>query len=200
MASFVDRFGLYTADQERAAQEVARRIEAEGLEVVRFAFADRLRPCTPQLLDHAEAHAASSMHGHSGRLVDRQHMLVLEQGREFTRWRGIGLSGGGTLRHAHRRHAHHIARLQPAVGLGTPLVDADLAAADDAVDVRFRHPLEYAQQIVVETLAFAIVTDLEIFDAGCRYIAGIRPYNVFHCESLSDRPCPIATSVRHKPL
>lgn len=41
MASFVDRFGLYTAEQERALQEVARRIEVDGLELVRFAFADQ---------------------------------------------------------------------------------------------------------------------------------------------------------------
>ena len=41
MASFVHRFGLYTADQERAAQELIERIKAEQLEVVRFAFADQ---------------------------------------------------------------------------------------------------------------------------------------------------------------
>lgn len=41
MASFVDRFGLWTADQERLAQEVIARIRAEQLELVRFAFADQ---------------------------------------------------------------------------------------------------------------------------------------------------------------
>ena len=41
MASFVDRFGLFTAEQERAAQEVIARIRADQLELVRFAFADQ---------------------------------------------------------------------------------------------------------------------------------------------------------------
>ncbi|WP_027016984.1 glutamine synthetase family protein [Comamonas composti] len=41
MASFVERFGLFTAEQESCAREVARRIEAEQLELVRFAFADQ---------------------------------------------------------------------------------------------------------------------------------------------------------------
>jgi glutamine synthetase len=39
--SFVARHGLWTAEQERMAEEVARRIEADGLELVRFSFADQ---------------------------------------------------------------------------------------------------------------------------------------------------------------
>src|SRR3569833_20441 len=39
--SFVSRHGLWTAEQERMAKEVARRIEADGLELVRFSFADQ---------------------------------------------------------------------------------------------------------------------------------------------------------------
>jgi glutamine synthetase len=39
--SFVSRHGLWTAEQERMAAEVARRIEADGLELVRFSFADQ---------------------------------------------------------------------------------------------------------------------------------------------------------------
>jgi glutamine synthetase len=38
---FVSRHGLWTAEQERMADEVARRIEADGLELVRFSFADQ---------------------------------------------------------------------------------------------------------------------------------------------------------------
>ncbi|MCD2512571.1 glutamine synthetase family protein [Comamonas endophytica] len=41
MASFVDRFGLFTAEQELRAREVAERIAADQLELVRFAFADQ---------------------------------------------------------------------------------------------------------------------------------------------------------------
>jgi len=39
--SFVERHGLWTADQAAAADEIARRIEAERLELVRFSFADQ---------------------------------------------------------------------------------------------------------------------------------------------------------------
>lgn len=41
MASFVERFGLLTSEQERQAQEVIARIRSEQLELVRFAFADQ---------------------------------------------------------------------------------------------------------------------------------------------------------------
>jgi glutamine synthetase len=39
--SFVSRHGCWTAEQERIAEEIARRIEADGLELVRFSFADQ---------------------------------------------------------------------------------------------------------------------------------------------------------------
>ena len=39
--SFVSRHGLWTAEQEHTAAEVTRRIEADGLELVRFSFADQ---------------------------------------------------------------------------------------------------------------------------------------------------------------
>jgi glutamine synthetase len=38
---FVSRHGLWTVGQERMAEEVVRRIEADGLELVRFSFADQ---------------------------------------------------------------------------------------------------------------------------------------------------------------
>ena len=38
--SFIARHDLWSADQRRAADEVSRRIEAEGLEVVRLSFPD----------------------------------------------------------------------------------------------------------------------------------------------------------------
>lgn len=41
MASFVDRFGLWSPAQADAADAVIRRIDAEGLELVRFAFPDQ---------------------------------------------------------------------------------------------------------------------------------------------------------------
>jgi glutamine synthetase len=41
MASFVDRFGLWTAEQERAAQALVHRLKTDGIELVRFSFADQ---------------------------------------------------------------------------------------------------------------------------------------------------------------
>lgn len=41
MTSFVERHGLWSEDQRRAAREVARQVEAYGLETVRFSFPDQ---------------------------------------------------------------------------------------------------------------------------------------------------------------
>jgi glutamine synthetase len=40
-AVFVDRHGLWSADQARLAREVVRAIKANKLELVRFSFADQ---------------------------------------------------------------------------------------------------------------------------------------------------------------
>ena len=108
-----------------------------------------------QLLDHARADAAAAMHGHAGRLVDGQQVLVLEQDGELARrhvhHRALG--------QAHRRHADLVARGHPGVGAGAALVDAHLAAADDAVDVGLGHALQDAQQEIVEALAVGFSVD-----------------------------------------
>ena len=39
--SFVETHGLWSDEQRRAAAEIARRVEADGLEVIRFAFPDQ---------------------------------------------------------------------------------------------------------------------------------------------------------------
>ena len=58
MASFVDRFGLFTAEQELRAREVAERIVSEQLELVRFAFADQHGVLRGKTLVASEAIAA----------------------------------------------------------------------------------------------------------------------------------------------
>lgn len=58
MASFVDRFGLFTAEQELRAREVAERIASEQLELVRFAFADQHGVLRGKTLVASEAIAA----------------------------------------------------------------------------------------------------------------------------------------------
>ena len=58
MASFVDRFGLFTAEQELRAREVAEHIVSEQLELVRFAFADQHGVLRGKTLVASEAIAA----------------------------------------------------------------------------------------------------------------------------------------------
>ena len=132
-------------------------------------------PGHAHLLDHAKGHAAATMHRHAGRLVDGQHMLVLKKNGEFTRRRQTTNAGRsamtgnlhghrlgfliGALRSSHRRQTHHIASLQPGVGLRPALVDAHLAAADDAVHMGFGHALELADQKIVQPLAAVVLCD-----------------------------------------
>ena len=63
----------------------------------------------------------------------------------------------GTLRRAHWRQTHHIASLQPGVSLRPALVDAHLAAADDAVHMGFGYTLELADQKIVQPLAGVVL-------------------------------------------
>lgn len=56
--SFVERHGLYDAEQRRVATEVLGRIQAEGLELVRFVFADQHGLVRGKTLVAGEAAAA----------------------------------------------------------------------------------------------------------------------------------------------
>ena len=115
----------------------------------------RLRAGAAQLLDHAEGHAAAAMHGHAGGLVDRQQVIVFEHDRELARRRDrVRAALSRILRGAHRRDAHVVADREPGVGARAAFVDANLAAADDAVHMRLRHALQQLDEEVVEPLAF----------------------------------------------
>src|SRR6218665_885109 len=90
---------------------------------------------------------------------------------------GLGDGEGG--------EAHHVACLHAGVGMCPALVDAHLAAADDAVDMGLGHALELAQQKIVEPLACAGAVDLH--QAGRHRTCGdtavggrFGPYNAFH--------------------
>ncbi len=124
----------------------------------------RLRPSAPQLLDDAEAHARTAVNRHPGGLVDRQQVFVLVQDREFARRRGERALGA--LGSAHRRHPYLVAQCQARVGRGAALVEAHLARADHAVDMRLGHALEHAKQEVVQPLAFAALVDHEALHPG----------------------------------
>ena len=57
-ASFVDRHGLWDADQEAAAAEIGRQIAGHGLEVVRFSFPDQHGILRGKAIMAGEAEAA----------------------------------------------------------------------------------------------------------------------------------------------
>jgi hypothetical protein len=121
------------------------------------------------------------MHRHAGGLVDGDQLLVLQQNGEFARRRRALVHGA--LGHAHRRHAHHVAGLHAGVGAGAALVQAHLAAADDAVDVRLGHALEVAQQEVVQPLAGAVGVHQQPNHLGFargRRRGGMGTYNAIH--------------------
>ena len=147
-----------------------------------------------QLLDDPKTHARAAMHGHPGGFVQRQKSLVLVQnrkspGRRTTR-RLLGHGHGlvlGALGHAHRRQAQHVAGLHAGVGAGTALVDAHFAAANDPVNMGFRHAFEMAHQKIVQPLVGLFCVHSEPLRRGgqgrCRRVGGGRgqgPYNVLH--------------------
>ena len=155
----------------------------------------RLRPRLAQLFDHAKTHAAAAVHGRAGRFVEGNEVLVLQQDGEFTRGRRAFGLFGDLFGHAHRRQAHLVALLHTRVGAGAALVDAHLAAADDAVDMGLGHALEVTQQKVVQPLACGIGIDTDHAHGGRPArgrgygISGavrnrFGPYNVFHLRSV----------------
>jgi hypothetical protein len=115
-----------------------------------------LRAAGAQSLDHAEAHAAAAVHRHAGGLVDHQHGGVFVGDRKFGRLRPALPLGD-----ADRRHPDPVAGLQAVLGLDPAAVDADFAAAQDTVDVAFRHALQAAQEEVVDPLRGRFFPDFE---------------------------------------
>src|SRR5690606_13762943 len=67
-----------------------------------------------QLLYHSETYAASSMHGNSGRLVDGNQCIILEQNLECNKTRFAQFLQGRrrSFHHSHRRYANGISRLE----------------------------------------------------------------------------------------
>ena len=111
-----------------------------------------------QRFDHAVAHAAAPMHRHAGGFVDHQQRGVFVHDRQRQRLR---CRPGGRRGDSHRRHADPVAGLEPVVGLDPAAVDPDLAAAQHPVDVALRHPLQAAQEEVVDALGDAFLPDFE---------------------------------------
>jgi hypothetical protein len=123
------------------------------------------------------------MHGHAGRFVDRQQLVVLVQHGELACRYGGGTLGLG---HAHRRQPHLVAQRQPGIGGGAATVDAHLARADDPIDMGLGHALELAQQEVVQPLARAAFVDRDPAHGGGRGGPGPTPYNALdHVRAVS---------------
>jgi hypothetical protein len=122
------------------------------------------RPCRPQQLDRPVAHAAAAMAGEPGRFVQHQEMPILEDHR----CGHLLESGGGwrlqrrTLGDAHRRNTQSVAGGKAGIGLGAATVHPYLTRTQQPVDQAFRHALEQGRQGVVDALAFALGTDLQL--------------------------------------
>ena len=103
-------------------------------------------------------------------LVDHDQGLVFEDNRGFEalqqplgqRHRLVA------LRHANRRHAHDIARLQLVFGLDPALVHSHFAFAQNAVNQGLGHAFEPSEKEVVNTLAGIFRRDLKQLYAWSR--------------------------------
>lgn len=94
--------------------------------------------------DHPVSQAATAVNSDAARLVDHNQGLVLEDNRGFEaleqalcQWHWLI-----ALRHANRRHAHDIARLQLVFGLDPTLVHSHFAFTQNAVNQGLGHAFE----------------------------------------------------------
>ena len=92
------------------------------------------------------------MHRHASGLVNHQQGLVFKNHLKLRYWHCTDGRGDRTLCDPNGRNPHHIARLQPRIGRSPRLIHPHLAAADQAVNMGFRHAFKLANQIVVQPL------------------------------------------------
>src|SRR5690242_19401617 len=112
----------------------------------------------PELFDNAEAYSASPVNRHSGRFVDDDKCIILEQNFELhvpeigciPSYPGLRRFNGeispGKL---DRRNSHDITQAQMMSRLDAPAIEAHLAAAQQPIDVAFRHSLQSDRKSVV---------------------------------------------------
>ena len=137
------------------ARGLAEQQHAGGVAVQPVHQARPLQPFAPgrqQTVDVAGGLGAA-LHGEAGGLVQRQHLVVLVEHERLGEGDVLGREGGarGLVALAglgQRRHAHLLAGGQPGVGLGAGAVDADLAGAQQLLDLALaqvrKAPLEPA--------------------------------------------------------
>ncbi len=143
-------------------QKDSRRTAIEAMDELQKL---RLGSGAPQPLDHSEADAAPAVHGDPRRLVERDQRIVFVQyperlvtGRRglTPRTRGL-LPRGRSHRCPNWRNAQLVAPRKTPIGTRPATVHPDLAAAHDAIDMALRYPLERLDEVVVQTLAVAVL-------------------------------------------
>ena len=145
-----------------------------------------LGPCHAQLLNDAKTDTRAAMHGNARGLVDGNQPIIFQQDREIAgryATRQLVDHGLGLLCHpfgnTNRWQTHHVSQFHAGVCGGAPLVESNLAATNDAVNVGLGHTLEVAHQKVIQTLPRCVFIDDQHFDLGWQW-GWIDPYNVFH--------------------
>ena len=113
--------------------------------------------------DHPVSQAAAAVNRDAARLVDHDQRLVFEDNRGFeSLQQALGQRHRlVALRHANRRHAHDIARLQLVLGLDPTFVHAHFAFAQNAVNQGLGHAFEPGEKEIINTLAGIFRRDLK---------------------------------------
>ena len=138
-----------------------------------------LKPCRAQLLDQAGLDSAATVYRQSGRLVQRDQRVVLQQDRHLAggerpdrcRRAAAGFDAGIQ---AHRRHADVVSQSDLVIGVPAPPVDPHLAGADDAVDQALGQAPQASLQKVVEPLSLGLLADRQMPDLQPRPLIGRR--------------------------
>ena len=163
------RSACHEQDAARVAIETMR--ELEGLLWSRRA----------QRLDDAETEPAAAVHREPGRLVEREHALVLmDDGRTDARdefRRHARRCTGGALLGARRTlvdrgYTEAVTRREALLRARAPAIDAHFALADQPEDPGARDGREQARQGLVEALAGLLVPHLELPDGATRSVPG----------------------------
>ena len=120
------------------------------------------RDATDESFDDSQS-AAAAVNGDAARLVDHDQRLVFIDNRGFEPLQqALGQRHGFVaLRHANRRHAHDIARLQLVFGLDPAFVHSHFAFTQNAVNQSLGHAFEPSEKEVINTLAGIFRRDLK---------------------------------------
>ena len=149
-------------------QQAARGVAVEPMHKARA-----LALLVPQTVQHAVDmldHAGAALHRKPDRLVEHQHVGVLvERNRleECARLRILFRTRRWFCLEPQRRDAHRLPGAQAILAVDALTVDAQLAFADDALDVGERETRKLRLQEPVDPHAGLVRRDRHCLDAGC---------------------------------